>query len=139
VIDRELIISKANRIHHHLQQIRRKRGADLAEFLASEDRQQLVAFNIQLAVQNCTDIAAHIIAGQGWGVSGSINEMFYTLEEKGCLSHETTEKMVAAVGFRNLVVHEYGKIDNKRLFEIASKDIDDLTAFLREIFKHFQI
>jgi len=88
-----------------------------------------------MAVQNCIDIAAHIISEEGFGVPGSTNEMFYLLEENGYLDSELTEKMVKAVGFRNLVVHEYGKIELKQVFEVAQEDIKDLDEYLISIFK----
>jgi uncharacterized protein YutE (UPF0331/DUF86 family) len=61
--------------------------------------------------------------------------MFYLLEENGYLNNEITEKMVKAVGLRNLVVHEYSKIDLERIFEVTQKDITDLNEFLKSIFK----
>ncbi len=92
-----------------------------------------------MAIQNCIDIAAHIISEEGFGVPGSTNEMFYILEENGYLDSELTEKMVKAVGFRNLIVHEYGKVELKQVFEVAQKDIKDLNEYLRSIFKKLGI
>ena len=75
----------------------------------------------------------------GLGVPGSTNEMFYLLQENGNLDNEITEKMVKAVGLRNLVVHEYSRIDLDRIFEIAQKDITDLNEYLKAVFKKFSI
>jgi uncharacterized protein YutE (UPF0331/DUF86 family) len=70
-------------------------------------------------------------------VPASFSEMFYLLEENSYLSEELTEKMVRAVGFRNLLVHEYGKIDLKQVYEIANEHIEDLNKYLLSIFtKH---
>ena len=103
------------------------------------DRQESILFNIQMAVQNCIDIAAYIIGDQGLGVPGSTNEMFYLLEENGYLDNEITEKMVKAVGLRNLIVHEYSKIDLDQIFEVAQKDITDLNEYLKSIFKKLDL
>lgn len=92
-----------------------------------------------MAIQNCIDIAAHIISEEGCGVPGSTNEMFYLLEERGYLDGSLTEKIVAAVGFRNLIVHEYVKVDLKLVFEVAQNDIEDLNEYLRSIFKKLNI
>ena len=98
-----------------------------------------ILFNLQLAIQNCIDIAAHIISEEGFGVPGSTNEMFYLLEENGYVNTELTEKMVKAVGFRNLIVHEYGKLELEQVFEVAQNNIDDLNEYLRSIFKKLGI
>lgn len=70
---------------------------------------------------------------------GSTNEMFYLLEENGLINHNLTEKMVGAVGFRNLMVHEYEKIDLGRVFEYSHKDFKDLNQFITSIFTKLQI
>ena len=78
---------------------------DLPIFMSDIDRQESILFNIQMAVQNCVDIAAHIISEEGYGVPGSTNEMLYMLEDNGYINMALAEKMVKAVGFRNLIVH----------------------------------
>ena len=60
--------------------------------------------------------------------------MFYLLEENRYLDTDITEIMVKAVGFRNLIVHEYGKIDLTRVFDVAQKDIKDLHDYIVAIF-----
>jgi uncharacterized protein YutE (UPF0331/DUF86 family) len=99
------------------------------------DRQESILFNLQMAIQNCIDIAAHIISEEGFGMPGSTNEMFYLLEENGYIDTGMTDKMVKAVGFRNLIVHEYGKVELQHVFEVAQDNIEDLNEYLRSILK----
>ena len=47
--------------------------------------------------------------------------------------------MIKAVGLRNLIVHEYGDIDLKRLFTIVREDLNDLTVFLSTVFRKLGI
>jgi uncharacterized protein YutE (UPF0331/DUF86 family) len=133
MIDKNLIMAKAAKVDEHLKRIKVKRSVKLAEFLGDLDRQESILFNLQMAVQNCIDIAAHVLSDDELGVAGSTNEMFYMLQENGYLTLELTEKMVAAAGFRNLVVHEYGKIDLTKVYQIAHEDVDDLEEYLRAI------
>jgi len=135
MIDKNLIVAKAGKVDEHLKRIKVKRSVKLEEFLGDLDRQESILFNLQMAVQNCIDIAAHVISDEELGVAGSTNEMFYMLQENGYLPLELTEKMVVAVGFRNLVVHEYGRIDLTKVYQIAQKDIDNLEEYLRAILK----
>ncbi len=134
MVDTDLILTKAGSVKKHLRRIIKKRNTDLNTFLKDIDRQESLLFNLQMAVQNCIDIAAHIVSEEGFGVPGSTNEMFYSLEENGYLGSELTEKMVKAVGFRNLIVHEYAKIELEQVFEISKEDINDLNDYLKSIF-----
>ncbi|MEK6766618.1 MAG: DUF86 domain-containing protein [Planctomycetota bacterium] len=137
MVDRDLILAKASSVKRHMSRIEEKLGTDLQTFLKDIDRQESILFNLQMAIQNCIDIAAHIISEEGYGVPGSTGEMFSLLGEKRILDGDITEKMVKAVGFRNLIVHEYGGIELKQVFVAAQKDIKDLNEYLASIFRKF--
>jgi len=139
MVDRNLIIAKAALVKKHILRIQTKKGNDLNSFLLNQDLQDIVSFNLHTAIQNCIDIAAHIISESSLGVPGSVSEMFFTLEENGLLSAQITEKMVKAVGLRNLLVHEYGKIDLERVFKAVTDDLDDFNQYLTEIFLKLKI
>ena len=139
MVDLDLLIAKAGLVRKHLKRIEDKRPLNFQAFVSDLDLQDIVSFNLQIAIQNCVDIAAHVISELGLGVPGSINEMFYLLEENRYLSPALTDKMVKAIGFGNLFVHEYGKLDLEQVFEISQKDIKDLEEFIKEIFQKFDI
>jgi len=139
MVDHDLIIAKAGSIRRNLKRISEKGAVDLDSFLADIDLQEVISFNLHLAIENCTDLAAHIISAEGLGVPGSGSEMFYLLEENGYLSRTLTEKMIKAVGLRNPIVHEYDKIDLNRLFEIINKDTKDINDYVASIFKKLGI
>lgn len=130
-VDFDLLLAKASSVRKHLDRVSEKCDVSVEAFLKDIDRQEIVLFNLQMAVQNCVDIAAHIISEKGFGVAGSTNEMFYLLEENGYIETELTEKMVRAVGFRNLIVHEYARVEMKEVFEVAHKDVEDLNEYLK--------
>lgn len=135
MVDKDLILAKAGSVKSHLNRVLEKRTVDLESFIKDIDRQESILFNIQTAVQNCIDIAAHIISEEGFGVPGSTTEMFYVLEKNGYLDSDLTSKMLKAVGFRNLIVHEYGKIELEQVYEIAQNNINDLNEYLKAIIK----
>jgi len=139
LVDSDLILAKSSSVKRHLNRVIEKRHTDLQTFLQDIDRQESILFNLQMAIQNCIDIAAHIVSEEGLGVPGSTNEMFYLLEENEYLNNELTEKMVKAVGFRNLIVHEYGKIDLEQVFEVAQEDITDLNEYIVFLFQSLNL
>ena len=139
MVDREIIIAKTNAVKKHLRRIQSLAEVPKQTFMEDQNTQDIILFNIQLAVQNCIDIAAHIISEQGLGVPGSNNEMFYCLEENGYINRQIAEKMVKAVGMRNLIVHEYGKLDLERIYQTLQHDINDLQEFLKTMIQKFNL
>lgn len=108
MVNSALLSKKISNVRHNLSRIRTKAPLQLNDLKTDIDIQDIVLHNLQLAVQGCIDIAAHIVADQGWGVAGSINETFYILRDKKAISLEMMEKMVSMAGFRNILLHEYG-------------------------------
>ena len=139
MVDHDLILAKAASVKKRLNRINQKRQIEKSLFLEDLDCQEIILFNLQMAIQECVDIASHIISEEGWGVPGSTNEMFYLLEENSYLDRDLTEKMVKCVGFRNILVHEYTRIELDLVHEIAEKDIHDLERYLKAIFAKLEI
>ncbi len=52
------------------------------------------------------------------------------LEEKGVLSSEISEKLRLMKGFRNILVHRYGNLDERLSFENIRSGLKDIHAFL---------
>jgi uncharacterized protein YutE (UPF0331/DUF86 family) len=65
--------------------------------------------------------------------------MFYCLEENGYIDRPLSEKMVKAVGLRNLIVHGYGKLDLEKIYGILDNDVRDLDAFLKAVIQRFDL
>jgi len=68
LVDSDLILAKSSSVKRHLNRVIEKRRTDLQTFLQDIDRQESILFNLQMAIQNCIDIAAHIVSEEGLGV-----------------------------------------------------------------------
>ena len=137
MVDKSILWSKVSALQKHIDRVRAKRDVSLHVFKQDLDRQESVLFNLQMAIQNCVDMAAHIVSEESLGVPGSTNELFYLLEERGYIQHDLTEKMVQGVGFRNLVVHEYGKVDLETVYRVCHENVMDLQEFARVLGERF--
>jgi uncharacterized protein YutE (UPF0331/DUF86 family) len=58
------------------------------------------------------------------------------LYENSVISEATCEAMVKMSKFRNIVVHDYARIDPEIVIGILKKDLNDFKIFSREIL-HF--
>ncbi len=137
MVDRQIVVAKMALIEKSVARIRAKRPASLEQFMAEPDLQDIVMFNIIQALQGCIDLAAHVVSDEGYGMAGSMNEFFYLLEEHGVLPADLVERMVLAVGFRNLCVHEYARLDLAKVYEIAASGIADIEEFVGLILQRY--
>jgi len=63
-------------------------------------------------------------------------EIFDILAENSIISKELSNKLKAAKGMRNIIAHEYGKIDDEIIFEAVTEQlVGDTKEFIGEIKK----
>lgn len=69
----------------------------------------------------------------------SDTEVFVALASENVISYELSEKMQNAKGMRNIIAHQYGKIDDEIIFEALSseieKDMDDYINSIKLVLK----
>ena len=67
-------------------------------------------------MQICIDLASHILADKNGKTPETMADAFIQLNKMKLITDETATRLVKAVGFRNLAVHEYDKINYPRSF-----------------------
>lgn len=137
MVKRSIITSKIMMVEEFIRRVREKLPSSYEAFKEDRDVQDLVLFNLIQAIQSCIDIAAHIVSDESFGNAGSMNEFLYLLQENRIISAELTERLIKAVGFRNVCVHGYLDLDFKVAYEAASTGICDLEGFVAEIVKKY--
>lgn len=137
MVDSSIVTAKAAQIEKCLTRIRDKRPPALHLFLADPDSQDIVMFNLMQALQGCIDLAAHVVSDEGFGMAGSLNEFFYLLQERGVIHEDLTERLVRAVGFRNLCVHEYARLDLEKVYEISFNGLGDIEEFMKLMIQRY--
>lgn len=90
---------------------------------------------LQLASECALDLCHHLIADRGWRTPNTYREAFQVLEENGVLDSELTGRMVEWAGLRNVLVHIYLEVDQKLLYEILTRDLDQLEHYAAALFK----
>ncbi|MCD6408339.1 DUF86 domain-containing protein, partial [bacterium] len=79
------------------------------------------------------DISNHIIARRKGRAPLDYADTFNVLLEMGIICEKLAEKLKKMAKFRNLLVHLYWKVDNKRVFRIIKENLEDIKEFLNII------
>lgn len=91
--------------------------------------------NIEFAIQNVLDICAIIMKEENLKVPGSDEMMLNELKSAAIMSDDIIEKIKQMKGFRNLLVHRYGPLDDKIAYGDIKKGLDDFQNIFHEIKK----
>lgn len=131
MVDENVVSQKLKELYRRIRRIRSLCPTDPEGF--GEDAQELISFNLLLAVQICVDLATHLIADEGWEPAETAREGFERLGERGVTSPETTRDLRRAVGFRNVVAHGYSGVDPSQILDAAMHGLPDLERFAAEV------
>ncbi|MCK4928861.1 MAG: DUF86 domain-containing protein [Methanosarcinales archaeon] len=94
---------------------------------------QAAKHSLQESIEACLDISNHIIAEKGFRRGEDYKDIFSVIEEEGIIDAGLSARLQEMAQFRNLLVHQYGRIDTRRLFIIMSEDLKDIEEFIKSI------
>ncbi|WCL51191.1 type VII toxin-antitoxin system HepT family RNase toxin [Leptospira sp. GIMC2001] len=102
------------------------------EFTSYTELDALI-LNLERACQAAIDLAMHLIAEKQWGVPQSSADAFRILESKSSISKDTAKSLISMVGFRNIAIHEYQKLNLDIVSQIMKVDYLVFQRFCDEL------
>jgi uncharacterized protein YutE (UPF0331/DUF86 family) len=126
----EIILNKKVSIERCIAQIDRyyaQKGNP--PFQADYLRQDAICMNLQRACELAIDIANHVIKSKKLGLPQDSKESFALLERAGLITAEQTQSLRAMVQFRNILVHEYKRLDLGVLVDVIERRMRELLDF----------
>ena len=129
MVDRDLILRKLADLDLYLGQVSEFRDIAVEAYRADWKTQRIVERTLQMAIEVCLDVATHIIADRRLRVPATYAEAFEVLGEAGLLEPAQRDALMRMSRFRNLLVHEYARLDPAMVVRILREHLKDLAAF----------
>ena len=129
-----VILQKIDSLSRCIERINLKRPESSSTLEQDVDIQDIIAINLERAVQQCVDIAMCILSNREQPVPSSMNEAFDELHQIGIIDDDVCMSMKKAVGFRNTIVHAYRKIDWNIVWDIIMHRLGDFNVFANQVF-----
>ncbi|WP_138004421.1 type VII toxin-antitoxin system HepT family RNase toxin [Halalkalirubrum salinum] len=116
MVDERVISVKLKQIEQYHGELKRKQETlSNREFLSSTTEQRAVERMFENVIQASGDLAQHI-ATREFGFNGTTSKgAIRVLSREGVIDEETANTLVAAIGFRNVLAHEYGHLTSSPL------------------------
>ena len=92
----------------------------------------------QLTIQAIIDINHLLIIDLGLLRPADNYEAVSTLFNRRVISEGLAAKLTGMVGLRNILVHEYGKIDRARIYQILTTQLEDIEEYQKQIFSYLE-
>ncbi len=92
-----------------------------------------IKYNLIVAIQGCIDICNHIVAKKGGRAPQDYGDCFRLMAELKILEESISNQLIQMAKFRNLLIHLYWEVDNERVYQILTNNLDDIDRFLINI------
>lgn len=123
-----VVVGKAEIIERCIKRAREELAAS-AHFETDYTRQDAAILNVERACEAAIDIMTRIIRLLDLGVPSSTRDGFDRLVKANVIDQSLAERLMRMVGFRNLAVHQYQKLDIAIVRAVIEKSLDDLLEF----------
>ena len=137
MLDRERILGKIDQLEGYLRDLRTIVPQDFAAYQKVEKRRACERL-LQLSIEAVIEVCHLLVTGLRLGIPAEEDDLFEKLEAAGVISPQTRETLREMKGFRNILVHEYARIDDRMVYEVARSRLGDFETFKEEILRYLK-
>lgn len=128
----DVVLNKAAVIQRCLQRVGEIHAGDDRNLIDDQTRQDAIVLNLLRACEATIDLAMHLVRIHRIGVPQDSREAFDLLASAKLLDTDQAEILKRMVGFRNVAVHDYTRLDLAIVRAIVVRHVADLDRFAAE-------
>ena len=125
----DVILNKSAIIERCITRVREEYTHHEGELETHFTRQDSIILNLQRACEAAIDLGTRLVAIHKLGVPQSSRDVFALLEKNGSITPSLSGSLQKMVGFRNVAVRTYDRLDLVIVRAIITERVDDLLTF----------
>ena len=129
MVDKTLLLRKLAELEEYFVQIGEYSNISVDRYSKNWKTQRIVERTLQMMIEICVDIASHIVSDEGFRVPKSYADTFKVLHENNIIKKDLFDRMELMAKFRNLLVHQYDRIDSGIVVKILNTRLDDFLLY----------
>ena len=129
MVDKTLVLRKLADLEQYLAQIGEYADITVTQYSADWKTQRVVERTLQMMIETCVDIAGHIISDKNFRIPTSYADTFKVLHEENILNKNLCAAMERTAKFRNIIVHQYDKVDAEIVVKILQKHLENFSSY----------
>lgn len=137
MVDISVLLRKLTSLDEYLRDLHETEQITWTRFQKDKIFRRFVERTLHLAIECCLDIGNHIISYEGYRVPLNNKDVFSVLSEQNVITMDLLVNLQKMAQFRNVLVHEYLRIQPEIVFAILTKHLGDLDRFADTIRRQF--
>jgi uncharacterized protein YutE (UPF0331/DUF86 family) len=127
----DVVLNKVATIERCLARVHEEYAGRVENLEQDLTRQDSIILNIQRACEASIDLAMHLVRRFTLGIPQESRHAFDLLVDAGKLDKATADVLKRMVGFRNIAVHDYQRINLVIVRSIIEHNLDGLRSYAR--------
>jgi len=128
------ITDKIKEIEQYLSELKDIVPQTLEEYSSDNLSKAACERYFEKVIEAATDLAFLVIAKNKFRLPDDDIDAFKILSEKKIISEELCKKLKDAKGMRNILAHQYGRVEDNQVFEAVTEQLEnDINMFIKEI------
>ena len=136
MVDKLLLGRKLSQVDTYLGQVREFSKISGRAYKNDWKTQRIVERTLQILIEECIDIANHIISDKGMRLPAGYADAFQVLMENAIINRKLFRTMEKMAKFRIVVIHQYEKIDPAIVVSILHRHLGDFEKYKKAIIKY---
>lgn len=132
------IIAKLERLDEYLGYLKDIQKVNKKSFLTDYHFYGLAERYLQLAIEIIIDTGKLIVVLENLKRPEDNSDIISVLADSKILSKKLREKLIGIVNFRNILIHDYEKIDREIVYLKLQKNLEDFLLFKKDIIKYMK-
>jgi uncharacterized protein YutE (UPF0331/DUF86 family) len=137
-IEPVIVSSRIRLMAEYLEILRDFEGMELDEYLSNIRHQLLAERILEVVIQAAIDINRHILKSAKALEVIKNEETFLQMGNSGVMSMKLAENLARSGGFRNVLAHQYLKIDSRLVFDSIKDTLEFYPLYVQEIVTYLE-
>lgn len=138
MFNEQLVADRAQLIRASVARLKGLASLSWQEFTSNPDNFAIAEHHLRRALQAVLDLGRHVVVKAGLGNPANYRDIFDLLEKGGILDPDFARKVRGMAGYRNRLVHDYARVDEKEMFSLIRNELDDLLVLLERLLEYIR-
>lgn len=132
-MNKNVLSARLEKLEEYIALLEQVQGFGFQRFLDDPLVRGAAERNLHLAIECLLDIGNHLIVDRGYRKPESYADIFHILSDNNLISPDLFQQLDGVSAFRNLLVHDYLRLDPEKVFGIITTRTSSL-ARLGKVF-----
>lgn len=137
MVNKDILTTRVELVNSHLDRILPYDNLSYKDFLKDVTIQDIVEYNLFQTVNHLINIIEHIVVDEEYGLPKTAYEAAVILKDKDILNKDDLDVLKKMIGFRNVVGHDYIKLNKEVVYAILTQGKGDIPKILFKITEKF--